>query len=146
MERHEHHGRRAIWICDDSSMIFHIICVDLGDDEWHMRIHSECRRFVDRDGFSLARDWDIFSPNVPAGAEENDIDFLERLGAEFFYRDCIATELDGFSNGTGRTNWTQTCHRKTSAFQYTQQLSASGPGRTDDGDVITSHERSILTL
>jgi len=43
-----------------------------------MRIHSECRRFVDRDGISLARDWDIGSGNVAARAEESDVDFLER--------------------------------------------------------------------
>src|SRR5262249_4350250 len=103
------------------------------------------RRFVDCDGISLARDRDIFSRNVTASAEESDVDFLERIGAEFFYRDRLATELNRFSNGTGRTNRTQSCDGKTSAFQYTQQLSAGGTGRASDGDVITSHERSILT-
>jgi hypothetical protein len=61
-----------------------------------MRIHSECRRLIDRNGIGLARDWDIVSGNVAASAEESDVDFFERSGIEFFYRDRVAAELNGF--------------------------------------------------
>src|SRR6266852_6119885 len=105
-----------------------------------MWIHAECRRLVDRNGICLARDRDIVSGNVAASAEESDVDFFERSGIEFFYRDRVTAELHGFSDGTRRTNRTQTCDRKTSPFQYAQQFSAGSAGRAHDGDVITSHE------
>ena len=96
VKRHEHHGCRAIWIRDDSAMESHVFCVDLRNDERHMRIHSECRRFVDRNGIRLARDRDIAPGHVAARAEESDVDFFERSGIEFFDRDRVAAELNGF--------------------------------------------------
>src|SRR5215831_17641957 len=96
MESHQHHSCRAIWICDDPAMKFHVLCVDLRNDERHMRIHSECRRLVDRDGISLARDWDIGSGNVAARAEESDIDFFKRSSFKLFNRDRVTTELNRF--------------------------------------------------
>ena len=83
IECHEHHGCCAIRIRDDSAMEFHVLCVDLRNDERHMRIHSECRRLVDRNGICLARDWDIASGNVAARAEESDVDFFERSASSF---------------------------------------------------------------
>ena len=50
----------------------HVLCVDLRNDERHMRIHSECRRFIDCNGICLARDRDIVSGHIAAGAEEGD--------------------------------------------------------------------------
>jgi hypothetical protein len=61
-----------------------------------MRIHSECRRFVDRNGICLACDRNILSGHVAARAEESDIDFFERSSIEFFHRDRITAELNGF--------------------------------------------------
>ena len=77
-------------------MEFHVLCVDLRNDQRHMRIHSECGRLVDRNGICLARDWDIVSGNVAARAEESDVDFFERSGIEFFDRDRVTAELNGF--------------------------------------------------
>ena len=93
---HEHHGCCAIWIRDDSAMESHVLCVDLRNDERHMRIHSECRRLVDGDGIRLARDRDIVSGNVAASAEESDVDFFERSCIELCYRNRVAAELNGF--------------------------------------------------
>ena len=77
-------------------MLFHVVCVDLRNDQRHVRIHSESRRLVDRDGISLARDRDKVSRNVAARAEEGDVDFLKRSGIEFLYRDRLTAELNGF--------------------------------------------------
>src|SRR6476646_9916222 len=96
VESHEHHGCCAIRICDDSAMDSHILCMDLRNDERHMRIHSKCRRLVDRDGICLARDRDIVSGNVAARAEKSYVDFFERRGIEFFYWDRVTAELNGF--------------------------------------------------
>src|SRR5262249_39073238 len=96
MECHEHHRCCAIWIRDDSTMKLHVVWVDLGNHERDMRIHSECRRLVDRDRIRLARDWDESSGNIAARAEERDVDFFERFGVEFFYQDRVAAELNGF--------------------------------------------------
>src|SRR6266404_7590112 len=96
MQRHEHHGCCAIWIRDDSAMEFHILWVDLRNDERHMRVHAECRRLVDRNGICLARDRDTVSGNVATRAEESDFDFFERSGIEFFYEDRVTAELNGF--------------------------------------------------
>src|SRR4029077_12084493 len=127
-------------IRNDSAMESHVLCVDLRNDERHMRIHSECRRLVDRNGIRLACDRDMAAGNLAAGAEESDVDFPERSGIEFLYQDRVTAELNGFYDRTRRTNRTQTCEWKTSPFQYAQQFSAGGAGRAHDGDVITSHE------
>ena len=84
VECHEHHSRCAIWIRDDSAMELHVVCVNLGNDERHMWIHSECRRLVDRNRIRLARDWDKVSGNVAARAEESDVDFFERCRHRVF--------------------------------------------------------------
>ena len=96
IECHEHHGCCAIWIRDDTAMELHVPWVNLGNDERHMRIHSECGGLVDRNRICLARDWDIVSRNVAARAEESDVDFFERSGIEFFYRDRVTAELHRF--------------------------------------------------
>src|SRR5215472_9661154 len=101
-------------------MNFHVLCVDLRNHERHMRIHSECRRLVDRDGICLARDGDKPSRDVAARTEESNVDFVERSGVEFSDRDRVSAELNRFPDRTRGTNWTQTCDRKTSAFQYAQ--------------------------
>ena len=98
----------------------HVLGVDLRNDKWHMRIHSECGGLIDHDGICLARDWDEGSGNVAARAEESDVDFFERSAIEFFDRDRLTAELNRFPDGTRRTNRTQTCDRKTSPFQYAQ--------------------------
>src|ERR687892_551286 len=95
VECHEHHGRCAIRIRDDSAMEPHVPSVDLGNDKRHMRIHSECRGLIDRNGICLARDWDIVSGNLAARAEENDVDLFERSGIELFYWDRVTAELNG---------------------------------------------------
>ena len=77
-ECHQHYGCCAIWIRDDSAMEFHVLCVDLRNDERHMRIHSECRRLVDRNGICLACDRDMAPGHIAARAEESDVDFFER--------------------------------------------------------------------
>src|SRR5262245_17002530 len=101
-------------------MLFHVVSVDFGNDQRHMGIHSERRRFIDRNGTSLARDGNKLSRNVAARAEESDVDLLKRSRVEFLYRDRFTAELDGFAHGTRRTNRAQTCDREASAFQYTQ--------------------------
>src|SRR5882724_3635752 len=96
VECHEHHCCCAIWIRDHTAMEFHVLCVDLRNDERHMRIHSERGRLVDRNRICLARDRDKLSGNVAARAEESDVDFFERSGIEFFYWDRVTAELHGF--------------------------------------------------
>ena len=77
-------------------MEFHVVGVDLRNDERHLRIHSECRRFVDRNRIGLTRDRNMASGDIAARAEERDVDFVEGSGIEFFDGDGIAAELNEF--------------------------------------------------
>src|SRR5262245_1316280 len=101
-------------------MLFHVVSVDFGNDQRHVRIHSECRRFVECNGICLARDWDKASRNIATRAEESDVDFLERFGVEFLYRDRVTAEPERFPDRPLRANQTQICDRKISALQYAQ--------------------------
>src|SRR5580765_3238465 len=96
IECHEHYGCCAIWIGDHSAMELNVVRVDLRNDKRHMRIHSECRRLVDRNGICLARDRHMTAGHVAAGTEESDVDFFERSGVKFFDRDRVTAELNGF--------------------------------------------------
>jgi hypothetical protein len=55
----------------------HILGVDLGNYQRHMRIHPECRRVVDNNCIRLASNRHIFSRDFAAGAEKCDVDLFE---------------------------------------------------------------------
>src|SRR5262249_28658516 len=113
--------------------------VDLWNQQRQGGLHSERRRFVDRNRVGLARDRDIFFGNIAIGAEERDVDFVERPVCEFLYGNRFTAKPNRFPSRTRRGERAQIYHRKISSFEYAQQLSACSASRAYDGDVITSH-------
>src|SRR6266850_3513205 len=120
-------------------MAAHIVRVDLWNHQRHVRLHSECRGFIDRNRLRLARDRNIFFGNIAVRAEESDVDFIERLVCEFLYGNRFTTKPNRFPSRARRRERAQICHRKISPFEYAQQLSTGSSSRAYDGDVIISH-------
>ena len=120
-------------------MAAHIVRVDLWNHQRHVRLHSECRGFIDRNRFRLARDRNIFFGNIAVRAEESDVDFVERPVCEFLYGNRFTTKPNRFPSRARRREGAQICHRKISPFEYAQQLSTGSSSRANNRDVIALH-------
>ena len=139
IKRHQHDCGGAIGIRDCPAMAAHIFRVDFWNHQWHLGVHSERRRFVDRNRVRLARDRDILFGNIAIRAEKRDVDFVERSVGEFLYGNRFTAKPNRFPSRARRGEGTQICHGKISPFEYAQQLSARSASRAYDGDVIISH-------
>ena len=120
-------------------MAAHIVRVDLWNHQRHVRLHSECRGFIDRNRVRLACDRNIFFGNIAVRAKESDVDFVERPVCEFLYGNRFTTKPNRFPSRARRRERAQICHRKISPFEYAQQLSTGSSSRANNRDVIALH-------
>ncbi len=84
IQAHEGDRSLAIWIREDALVTIDRIRVDFGNDERHIRIHTEGRAVIHHDATALHRYFCEFQRLIAAGAENRDIEAVEALWSGFF--------------------------------------------------------------
>ena len=74
---HQRDCGRAIRIGNETAMFLYILPVDLRNNQWNVRIHSENRRVIDHNRAPFAGSRDEFSGSLSARAEKCDVNVVE---------------------------------------------------------------------
>ena len=74
---HQRNCGRAIRIGNETAMFLYILPVDLWNNQWNVRIHSENRRVIDHNRAPFAGSRDEFSGSLSARAEKCDVNVVE---------------------------------------------------------------------
>ena len=87
LERHDHLDGGAVGRGDDARVRRQVVGVDLGHDERHAGVHAEHARLVDDGGAGGDGLRHVLRAHGAAGGEEDEVDAVERAGAELLHLD-----------------------------------------------------------
>jgi hypothetical protein len=141
MERrgsHETDDGRAIWVRHNSTLsqpdISHGLRVDLGDDERHLGVHPERRAVVHDDGAAGDGRGAVLTADTPAGAEERDVDAVERPGrGEVLHGVLPVLEVEALPCGPLAGEESEAAVGEVPVGDDAEELLPDGAGGTDDG-------------
>jgi hypothetical protein len=141
MERrgsHQTDDGRAIRIRHNSTLsqpdVGHGLRVDLGDDERHLGVHPERRAIVHHDGAAGDGGGAVLTADTPAGAEERDIDAVERPGrGEVLHGVLPVLEGDALPGGPLAGEEAEAAVGEVPVGDDAEELLPDGAGGADDG-------------
>ena len=101
IERHQRNGGGAVRVGDDALVLLHVRGIDFGHDERDGIVHAEGAGVIHHHAAGLGGDRGEFLGDAAAGAEQGDVDALERVFSEFLNRNVLPSELQLLADGTG---------------------------------------------
>ena len=120
----------------------HILGVDLRHDQRDVLVLAEGAGIVHHHAAGLGRNGSEFLRDAAAGAEQRDVNALERILGQFRHGDVLALEFQFFADRTRGGEQGELAHGKISFFQGLDHLDADGASGTDNCDVwIAIHKR-----
>ena len=144
MQGHEGDRGRAIRVGNDAAVVFHILAVDFGNDEWHLGHHPKSRGIIDHDRAAIHGGFGVVARNSAAGAEKGDVDVAEGVERERFNGVSFATKFEGFTRRAGRGEEAEACDGKVAALHDAEHFHSDRSGRADDCDSIRfRHNREL---
>ena len=136
-EGHQHGGelhRRAVGVGDDPLVAFEVVRVHLAHDERHVRVHSPRGRVVDHGRASSGRLRRECLRRVRAGAEQRDVDALERVRRRLPDLDRAPVRRDRSTGRPAGRQQPQLPDREGTLAEHADHRPTDDAGGADDGN------------
>ena len=133
-KRHERDGCGAIRVGNDPLMEPRIGGIDFRNHQRHRVVHPKRAGVVDDDAACFGREGRKLFRDAAAGAEQSDVNSLERVLRQFVDGDFLIAKLEFPAHGTGRRQQREFAHGKISFPKRFDQLDADGARRADHGN------------
>ena len=132
-DRHELH-RGAVRVGDDPLVRLEVVGVHLAHDERDPGLHAPRGRVVDHGGATRGRLRSEVARDVGAGAEQGDVDAVERIPGRLANLDGLPADLDRSPGRPARRQESQLPDREASFAEYLDHRPTDDAGGADNGN------------
>ena len=128
----------AVRVRDDAVMLERVFRIDFRNDERHVIFHAEGAGVVDHDASGIDAGLSVEFGDIGAGAEQSNVDALERFRFHLLDSDLLASEFHFLSGGTRGCEQFNGGNREISLFQGLDHFDADGARCTGDSHIHRS--------